>query len=362
MKFSVFFILALIPVLPAIAQTEFISDNFFPAELEFEELQKVTAQNNFSDPHKIPDIANTHLIADVGFDHYAQRKYKVGDSGFLSIEVITLMDYRAAYSLLTLFRSSTMQSGPPGDVFTSNYDDLFFCHGRRWVRIRGRGISDTLIRRVATSVSNRMGKLQKKTPSLVSHFLETGIDPLSLKYFPGSKSFETYSNQTPGSIIPTRLDMEVAQARYSINNRTGILSLLKFPTPELAEEYFSEFSNIQNKKKQKSVYIRRIGPLLCILEGSFNSAQANDILEPIQYSYSVQWIYDKNAQSTTTWGIPVSILGSVVWSFFFVILLCVSSILVGIGLASFRLILRRYFPKNPLDDPERTDITQLRLP
>jgi hypothetical protein len=362
MRFFVLVALALIAIQPSTAQIEFVSGNFFPAELEFEELHRVTSEISSSDIRRVPDTENAALITDVGFDQYARRTYAAGDSGSVSIEILTLMDYRAAYSILTLLRSSPVRRGPPGDAFAQAPGSLIFSHGKRWVRIQGRNVSDGLIQRLAASVSNRMGEPQQTFPSLISHFPETGFDASSLRYFPGFKSYATFNRKSAEGTAIVPGDMEIAEARYSLQNGSGTLSLLKFPTHQIAEDYFTGLSDTPDSNRQKGVYLRRIGPLLCILEGSFNSVQAGDILAPVQYSYSVQWIFDKNARSSTVWGIPVSILNSAVWSFFFVFLLCVSSILAGAVLAGFRLLLRRFFPNNPLDDPERTEITRLRLP
>ena len=349
MKFLAFIFSILIATFPAVAQIELVGDNYFPAEHEFEELQSVASETRFSDSSKLAEIENGSLIAEVGFDHYAKRSYNAGDSGTLSIEILTLIDSRAAFSLLTLLRTSEIHEGPPGDAFAHGPDGILFCHGRRWVRILGNGVPETLLLRVAGSVSNRIGTPEKRLPSLISLFPET-------------KSFNSFYKKNPDSIIHISPDMEIARSRYKVHKQSGILTLLKFPTHQVAEEYFAELSAVASSHETDiRVYFRRIGPLIGVLEGSFNATSANQILSPIQYSYSVQWIYNKYSKSATVWGIPVTILGSTVLAFFIVVLACSLSILAGFGLAACRLLLRRLIPKNPLDNPKRTEITRLKL-
>ena len=361
MRSSTFFLILLIAAMPSRAQIEFISESYFPANLEFEELQTVTSESRFSNSEQLSNIEDGKLVAAVGFESYAQRTYAVKDSGSLSIEVITLSDYRAAYSLLTLLRNSEIVDGPPGDAFASGPGSILFYQGKRWIRIRGQNVPNSLLLRVATSVSNRIGTPQQKFPSLVSYFPASGMETASLQYFPGSKSFETYTAPASDSVIRPMYDMEIARAVYSIENQSGFLSLLKFPTPQIAEQYDSDLSLDSSSGDGISMYLLRSGPLLCVLQGSFSTEHASDILSPIQYSYSIEWIYNKKTQSTTVWGIPVVILNSTVWSFFLVIALCISSILAGAGLAGIRLLMRRFIPNNPLDDPKRTEITRLKL-
>ena len=176
MKSLALFFIILVIAVPAIAQIELVSDNYFPADLEFGEFKSIASENRITDPSGLTGVKNGKLFAYVGFDNYSQRTYTLENSKILSIEVVSLIDARAAFSLLTLLRTTDIQKGPPGDAFASDSGRIIFCHGRRWVRITGDEIPDTLLHRVAVSVSNRMGMPDYKLPSLISHFPKTGMD------------------------------------------------------------------------------------------------------------------------------------------------------------------------------------------
>jgi hypothetical protein len=352
------FLTILLLALPSVAQIEFIPENYFPADLEFEELQAIKSEDSFTDPERLSGVDEGSLIREVGFDNYERRTYALRGSGELSVEIVTLTDFHAAYSLLTLLRTSAIQAGPPGDSFASAQGSFLFCHGKKWIRIRSSGSSRELLRRIATSISNRMGEPKRKTPSLISYFPESGLEIDSLEYYPGPKPFEAYTSGS-SSIVRPLGDMEIARARYAVNNQDGTLSLLEFPTSQLTDEYFSTLSS--SSAPTGSAYLKKIGPLLCVLEGGFSSDVAVSILENIQFSYSVLWNQEK-APSPITWGIPVPILNTTVLSFLLSFALCIFSIVIGAGIAGFRLLLRHYVPQNPLDDPKRTEITRLKLP
>ena len=128
---SFFLCLAIfIAAIPSAAQIEFIPEDYFPADFEFEELRGIQSEISFSDSKQLSDIENGALIQDVGFDNYDRRTYSVSNSGTLSIEIVTLTDFHAAYSLLTLLRTSDIQPGPPGDAFASDSDRFILNHGR----------------------------------------------------------------------------------------------------------------------------------------------------------------------------------------------------------------------------------------
>jgi hypothetical protein len=358
MKLHLFlFICALLPSATAIAQVEMTSDNVFPADTEFPELHR-SSNELFNDPAGLSKLDDGRLFEDVGFERYAKRNYAIGDSGSLSIEVVLLRDFRAAYSLLTLLRNSSIQAGPPGVVFTMASDGIRFAKRKEWVRIQASGVQEDLIKRIAFSISNRLGQGGHSLPSLVSHLPKLGFDPSSLRYFPGMKSFETYSRKTGGALFKLNTDMEIVQARYSLENHTGDLSLLSFPTTQAAEECFEELTISKSVEKNDStMYARRVGPLIALLEGSLDPSSADRILSTIKHSYSISWLKDN--KPAVVWGIPTSILRTVVKSFFFVGLLCVVSVIAGAGLAFFRFFLRRRASNNILD--RQSEITHLRL-
>jgi len=124
MKFWVLLFTVSLAAYNAAAQVELVSANDFPADLEFRELRSVVSDESISDASGLSKVEDGPLFSDVGFEKYERRVYAAGAGASLSIEVVTLKDARAAYSLLTLLRPSTLRSGPPGDAFTADAGTL----------------------------------------------------------------------------------------------------------------------------------------------------------------------------------------------------------------------------------------------
>lgn len=346
----------------ATAGAELVSDNYFPADSEFADLQKISSEITFADPARLLRIDNGQLFSDVGFEKYAKRVYTLGNSGSLSVEIITLRDARAAYSVLTLLRSGDIYEGPPGDSFTKTADGIRFAQGKQWVCIQGHGASADLDRRVAMSVSNRIGPHTPKPPSLVSHLPKFGYEPASLRYYPSIQSFQSYSGAIKPKHFRLDSDVEIAQAQYAVDEYTGTLYLLSFPTSEVAEDYLGGLAGEQSAGKgADKVYAKRAGPIIGVLEGSFDPGTADKILGSIKYSYLIKWVYQKTGKPKTVWGIPAGILTTVVKSLFFVVLLAGIAIIAGIVFALVRIMYRRYRSKQSPDQPEQDEMTQLKL-
>ena len=225
------------------AQTSPITGDLFPAEGEFSQLQRVLSEKSFSDPARLNQIENGTLISDVGFRDYAKRVYEVAGSARLSIEIITLIDYRAAFSLLSLLRSTAIEAKGLGDAHASDLGGILFCQGRKLVRLQGPGVGEALLNKVAESISSRIGIPDGKLPSLISYLPEAGMRIDSLEYFPAIKAYETFRGVSAENSVARRFEMEIARATYREGTSSGTLSLMKFPTVEMAEEYFDYLSS-----------------------------------------------------------------------------------------------------------------------
>ncbi len=363
-KISPVLFLLIFPAVIAAAQTELVRSNYYPAELEFRELGPIKLDQTLTEADSLAGVEGASLFEDVGFTKYSRRVYTLESGGTLSVEVVRLEDPRASYSLLTLMRTSDIADGPPGDWYSTVEKGVIFAQRDMLVRVRSDAGPGDLARRVAVSVGNRIGNRNTPLPRLVSHFPKSGLDASSVRYFLGPRSYESFAASTAGPRLKFESDMEVAQAKYEIQDMKGLLSLVSFPTGQLAEQYFENPAALESGPSDGTrVYLKRTGPLLGILQGNFDAGTADKILDSLQYAYAIKWIYDKNNRSNakTVWGVPMPILGTVVRSLLLTALLCGFSVLAGVGFAVFRLALRGYAPRNYLDRPERTEIIRLKI-
>jgi hypothetical protein len=351
---------AFLALSPSHAQTQVVRGDFFPADLEFKELQKIQSDDAFKDPAALGRIRDGNLIKDVGFERYSRRTYSLAGGGALSLEIFDLKDTKAAYSLLSLLRKSDIKPGPPGEFQTSGTGGILFARGAYLVRITEGNEGSDLARRIGVSVSNRIGQRETALPQLITHFPKDGYNPSSLRYFLGPKSYDAFSTSRARR-LKFEPGMEIAEAQYTVNNQTGTLSLINFPTHELAEGYQEELE--KSEQNSGSTYVKRAGPLVGVLVGTFDPATADSLLNSIHFSYAIKWIYDKNNRNSgrTIWGVPMPILGTVVRSVMLVGILCGFSLLAGASFAFFRVWLRGYAPQNILDRPARTEMIRLKI-
>ncbi len=367
MKSSVFLFALLFCIsypIGAGAQIQLVSNEYFPADMEFRELQPSGTPQTIHDAAALVRIDAGSLLAEVGFENLSQQTYAVSPLGALTIEIFTLKDARAAYSMLTLLRGSQVIEGPPGNAYSIIAGELIFAHGSRWIRLRGQGIAQDLLRRVAASVSNRMGPSTPTSPSLIRHLPNMGLDRSTVRYFLGPQSFQKYSLSMSGVLgIKFLYEMEIAQAQYALEGESGLLSLVSFPTSQMAEDYFERIAGLGGGPTSPGgrAYVKKAGPLLAVLEGSFDPSTADNILGTIQFAYSIKWIYDRNNSSNSVFGVPIRVLGTVVRSIVFVGLLALASIVVGAGMAFLRIGVRTYAPNSIFGRQDQKELIRLKI-
>lgn len=343
------------------AQTVFIPADYFPARLEFRELATVVAEQEIDSVPGIEQLKEGRFFLEAGAQAYARREYALEDRTGLTIEILTLEDERGAYSLVSFLRPGALAAGPPGDFLAESEGELCFAQSRYFVRIRSRAPAD-MLRRIATSVGNRIGRHAQAPPSLVTHLPEEGCARASIRYYMGPRSAEAFSQPVAGRRPVFADPTEIVQASYSVEGRSGFLTLVSFPTMQMADDYYERGMDwLGQAVRPARLYAAKAGPIIGILEGNFDPEIADKVLGSVQYSYTVQWIYDKYKNAPTIWGLPYGIMSTVVRSIVLVSLLCLASIVAGAALAFFRVALRTYAPNNFLDRPERTELIRLKL-
>ena len=360
-NYALICILALAGTLTAQTRAPAGFSDFFPEAAEIGASSR-TFGPGFEDTAGLAKVTNGKLVSDVGFVRYERADYS-GESP-LSIEIFTLLDSLAAYSLLTLLRENQVQPGPPGDAFTVGNDGIMFARGRFFIRIPGKGAPKELLEKTAEAISAKTERVSSGSrPGLLDYFPADGYDAATLRYFPSLDAYKTWTGGKAPEYIDTTYDMEIATARYFTGNRSGTASLLKFPTPELAEEYYDELAaSVSAIPAGISIYARRAGPLVACLEGNYDPASAYTLLSGVNYRYFLHWIDDDGNSGKIVWGIPGVILQTVVHSIIFSLVVGAAAMLIGLAIGVGRFTLRQYKEKrNPKSAEESSGLTWLKL-
>ena len=349
--FSFVFVLAITDALSAQSQTTSAFPGYFPEAIEIDASSRVLG-TGFEGAADLMKVAGGRLASDVGFTRYQRVDYSGASQ--LSVEVFTLLDFKAAHSLLTLLRENSIQYGPPGDAFAVGNDGFLFSQGRFFVRISGKGASKELLEKTAAVVGSKMPPSGGERPELLDYFPSNGYDASGLRYFPSPDAYKTWTAGKAPDYMDIVYDVEIATAGYNTGGYSGTVYLLKFPTHELAEEYYDELAvSTTAASKGLSIYARRAGPVVAALEGNFDPVSAAELLSEVNFSYSMRWVYGDEDSYETVWGVPGVVLSAVVYSLFFCFIAIAASVVIGLAIGYGRFALRQYREKrspNPVNE------------
>jgi hypothetical protein len=150
---------------------------------------------------------------------------------------------------------------------------------------------------------------------------------------------------------------EAMLARYSNpGNGSGVLVLLEYPTPQLAEQHIHHLEEVVPvAAKQAGTEIERKGSLLSMVLSPSSVEFAKNLREAADYETQVTW----NEASQTATDPPITSI--MVKIFIGTGVFMVAAVVLGIAFGGVRVITKRFFPGKVFDRPEQIEVLQLGL-
>ena len=209
----------------------------------------------------------------------------------IEISVFEFVDATGAYSAFTFYRTLLHASrlvGPRAVQTTqetlADASGTVTWAGANVVRVRG-----TLSKEEMTALLTGLPKASGRralAPALPTLFpadvAGTKIDPPSIRYSLGPIAYNALGGQLPPDILGWDKSAEIATAAYSGKQGNGTLTLLLYPTPQIAGEHGRAIEKAINDAGAAAfgtVKLRRNGPLLSLATGSFKADQAEKLVQ-----------------------------------------------------------------------------------
>ena len=215
--------------------------------------------------------------------------------GNYRLNVFEVLDSLAAFGLFTRTRESVVQ----GERTELGVDSLLengtlhFWRGHFFLRLQPLGGSsrDDLIN-LAGRLVDAIEEPNLHPMSVVQLPREDLIQD-SIRYYLGPNGLRENREFPPP--LRSRLGFddyaEVAMGRYGPSALP--LFVIGYPTASLAEHYFAEIQvGLQEYFSREGVFTKRSGLLISLFSGP--AEQANLLLDRVQYTASVRWLYEKD--------------------------------------------------------------------
>jgi hypothetical protein len=150
---------------------------------------------------------------------------------------------------------------------------------------------------------------------------------------------------------------EAMLARYTSPSKgNGVLVLLEYPTPQLAEQHIHHLEEaLPRAAKQAGTVIERKGSLLSMVLGPSSAEYAKNLREAVDYETQVTW----NEASQTATDPPITSI--MVKIFIGTGVFMVAAVVLGIAFGGVRVITKRFFPGKVFDRQNQMEVLQLGL-
>jgi hypothetical protein len=150
---------------------------------------------------------------------------------------------------------------------------------------------------------------------------------------------------------------EAMLARYTNpGNGNGVLLLLEYPTPQLAEQHIHHLEEVVSAAaKQAGTEIERKGSLLSMVLSPSSTEFAKNLREAANYETQVTW--NEASQAATDPPITSTLVKIIMGTGVFM----VAAVVLGIAFGGVRVITKRFFPGKVFDRQNQMEVLQLGL-
>jgi hypothetical protein len=306
-------------------------------------------------PADKPELAA--ILAEDGLQRIETRAVINGSTPVGWVRAYQFVDATGAFAAYTFLREGgRIIDDPHGNamVLRTAGDEHVYLRGVSVVRMQlkqGASAYLPLLGEIETGLP-KIGGRKSLPPILPTLFPRTGYDPATLRYALGPVSYQVMGGVLPASILAWDKSAEVGTASYSGKSGHGTLTMLLYPTPEIAGIVGRAIEQAVNQRGQAAfgtVKLRRVGPLLGFTSGDFTPAQAQELIDAIQLHQQVSFDKDVGPLFHVEIRRTATLLQSIA---IFTGLLIVAALVLGVFFGGARAGIRLLQGKSAASEPE----------
>lgn len=301
------------------------------------------------------------VLAEAGLSKIEQRTYKNGPDE-ITLRAFVLRDPSSAFEVYTFLLAPGMKdSGLGGDSAGGEHDTRFLV-GNIVVqaeippKAKAEGLQELLVAVQAKAEQTPLPPVKNYLPA---HGRIFGSE----KYALGPEGFRAAMSSVGQEASKGLTDAvgfqngaEAILASYRGERGSGVLVLLDYPTPQLAEQHLHHLEQaLPEAAKRTGVTVERKASLLSVVFAASSAEHARALRDAVNYETQVTW-NERGQQATDP---PMMLIMYKIFLFTGLFLGVATG--VGIAFGGFRVIVKRMFPGKVFDRPEDIEVLQLGL-
>jgi len=271
-----------------------------PASLlpaEFAGWSEAAPARMVSDPTEA-DAANGSALKEYGFTKGETASYKRDDET-LSLRALEFSDASGAYGAYSFYRQSGWPKEAIGTGAASDHNRVIF-----WL---GGTVIDANFSRIgpmsAAELRELAGRLpvpagnKAVAPPVLAYLPKAALDGQSMHYALGPAGYAGSGGVLPPAMVGFDEGAETATATYSLRSGPAVITIIDYPTPQMAtaqESKIRDYIKAGNQQEnpwpkpladsdQASLEVRRSGPLVVVVSGDAIPDESHKLIESVHY-------------------------------------------------------------------------------
>ena len=304
------------------------------------------------------DPTNAALLKEYGFTDFEGATYTRDDGRKLTIKAARFQDASGAYGAFTFYKMPQMLTEKIGDQGASLNERVLFYKGNILVDAvfqRLSAMSAAELRELADDLPRPTGPIAS-LPGLPIYLPKQSYVKNTAKYVVGPVGLQAISAPLQPQYVDFSKGAEVVLGNYDLSGNEATLMLISYPTPQIAAAQLKTIDSAQKARQLGDVQLvmKRTGPILVLAAGNISEGDAKSLLSQVNYDADVTW----NEKAPTRRDNAANLIFNVV---LLAVIVSGLGLVAGIAFGGFRVMMKRIFPGNVLDRPEKTEIIALHL-
>ena len=315
----------------------------------------------------LADAANAAALKEYELVSAELGEYKRG-SETLSVRALRFHDASGAYGAYSFYRQNGWPKEQIGSGATSNHNRVLFWVGDTVVDATFSQISamsGSELRELAAGLPRPEGG-KALTPPILANLPKANLDGQTTHYAVGPASYAGASGVLPADLVGFDRGAEAVTANYSLHSGPATLTILDYPTPQMAAAQetkiraYIDACKHAGKQEQAgwtkglqdsdlvSLEVKRSGPLVALVSGDAVPDESHKLLAAIHFEAdltSMQQPAENEVLKTGKLLLGIALL---------VLVICGISLLLAFFLGGFRVLYRkaRGLPASSVFDEE----------
>lgn len=227
-----------------------------------------------------PAEANAAAMREYGLTQAVTAEYAAG-ADRLKVHAWEFQDATGAYGAFTFLVQPQMQAEAIGSGAAAKGGHFVVWHGETVLSAdfsHPAAEDKAALDALAAQLPSPGGGGASVPPSLPGYLPKTGLDTASVRYAIGPAAYQQMGGALPADAIGFSEDAEAVTATYGAANARGTLTLILYPTPQIAAAHRK---TIDALAQSSALMTKQSGPLVAVVSRGY--PQAQKLLDAVRF-------------------------------------------------------------------------------